>query len=106
MDKARANFSETRKKWIALQERSFDADEHTQQHLELFARYCQLFESILTRMFASDFVGMAPMASHATSAVNCQLEQLIGWGINQTNERIHAVTGTLNDRANLWKNVS
>lgn len=106
MDKARTNFTETRKKWIALQERSFDADEHTQQQLELFVRYCQLLESILTRIVASDFNEMAPIALHATSATNCQLEQLIDWGINQTNESIHAVTGSSLQRANVWKNVS
>ncbi|KAI6183873.1 Integrator complex subunit 7 [Aphelenchoides bicaudatus] len=104
MDKAKTSFAEARKKWIALQSRSFDADEHTQQHLELYARYCQLFESILTRIFASDFVELAPMTSHATSTTNLLLEQLIGWGIVEANQSIHAVTGALNQRASVWKN--
>src|SRR4051794_41012750 len=93
MDKACAKFSEARKKWTALQQRSFDADEHTQQHLELFARYCQLFESVLFRIFASDFTAMAPIALNPNSVVNFQLEQLISWGINQANESIKPVTG-------------
>jgi hypothetical protein len=95
-----------RQKWTALKQKSFDADDNTKQQLELFARYCQLFEAILIRVFATDIADLSHVPDNCVSCTNRPLEQLLKWGIESVNKSIHAVTGQMSDRVLVWKSVS
>lgn len=99
-------FHSVRQKWGALQKKSFDADEESRQQIELFSRYCSLFELLLARIFASDIAPIQPFPKIATSSINRFFEDnILNLTAGQINTCILAVTGTLNERVNSWRNV-
>lgn len=87
-------------------QRSFDTDEVTQQQLDFLVRYCSLFESILSRLFAPETTYLNAASRITTLSINLPMEQLLIWGTAATNQYIHAVTGPLTQRVTIWRNVS
>ncbi|KAI6228506.1 hypothetical protein M3Y95_00629400 [Aphelenchoides besseyi] len=102
LENASEEFGNVRQKWLCLLQRSFDADEDTQQHLELMARYCFLIQSILERLASSDPQNLVLPHPSISSSMNREFLTLIDWGVMQSNETLRPVTGSVADRVQSW----
>ncbi|KAI6218349.1 Integrator complex subunit 7 [Aphelenchoides fujianensis] len=103
LDKTADGFKQVQHKWAGLLQRSFDADEETQEHLSLMAVYCSLLQSILARLTSADPLDFPPPATRVSSAMNRKFEQLIDWGVAQSNGDLRAVSGAEDERVGAWK---
>lgn len=110
LDKASEGFARARLAWLGLLQRSFDADEESQQHVELLARHCMLLETLIHRLRSADEQKLACATkvgtASATSVNNRRLESLHEWAMEQANERMRPVVGNSIQRHQAWTSVS